>query len=124
MEESVASSPIIAGEIFTLDILYLFFRLAFVTSQARLHLYTFLEELQTRAIYYDTGYCSFDFIRLVVVSDSVFYTTSPGEPEIPLSPFLGGMTDELREYGPDAYISSFVAAGEKGFGKFVKTFFF
>lgn len=76
---------------------------AFTTSQARLHLYSFIEQLGSRLLYFDT--------------DSIIYTSTVGrsEYEVPIGSFLGQMTDELREYGPDSYIAEFCSGGPKNY---------
>ena len=48
---------------------------AFTTFHARLKLYSYLEQLQQRLLYFDT--------------DSVIYSWKPGEPDIPLGDYLG-----------------------------------
>jgi hypothetical protein len=55
---------------------------AFTTAYARLKLYGVLDELQERVLYYDT--------------DSVIFVSKPGEPEPPIGPYLGQLTDELK----------------------------
>ena len=54
---------------------------SYVTTHARLELYSYLEQLKDRALYCDT--------------DSVIYRHIVGEYNPPLSEFVGGMTDEL-----------------------------
>ena len=54
----------------------------FTTAHARLKLYSALETLQQRVLYYDT--------------DSVIYKWRPGQVEIPLGVFLGEFTDEVE----------------------------
>lgn len=39
----------------------------------------------------------------------------PGESQLPLGNHLGDLTNELEVFGPDAYISEFVAAGPKNY---------
>ena len=56
---------------------------AFTTAYARLKLYGVLDELQERVLYYDT--------------DSVIFVSKPGEPGPPIGPYLGQLTDELKE---------------------------
>ena len=74
---------------------------AYVTAHARLRLYRFLEELQDRVLYFDT--------------DSVFYTSKPGEKNLPIGDYLGDLTDELAEYGEGSYIVEFISAGPKNY---------
>ncbi|XP_018577064.1 uncharacterized protein LOC108915498 [Anoplophora glabripennis] len=74
---------------------------AYVTTQARLKLYSYLEQLGDRVLYYDT--------------DSVIYVAKDGEYDVPTGEFLGDMTDELEGYGPGSYISEFVSGGPKNY---------
>jgi hypothetical protein len=70
---------------------------AYVTSSARVHLYSYLDRLQEKALYCDT--------------DSVFYIQGEDESMlIECGDRLGDMTDELK---PGEYISEFVSAGPK-----------
>ncbi|KAJ8909914.1 hypothetical protein NQ315_014921 [Exocentrus adspersus] len=72
---------------------------AYVTTQARLKLYSYLEKLGDRVLYYDT--------------DSVIYTCREGdEYDVPTGEFLGDMTDEL---GAGSYITEFVSGGPKNY---------
>lgn len=74
---------------------------AYVTTQARLKLYSYLEQLGDRVLYYDT--------------DSVIYTVAEGEWDVPTGNLLGDMTNELLDYGPDSYITEFVSGGPKNY---------
>ena len=65
------------------------------TAQARLKLYSYLEQLGPRALYADTV--------------SVVYTSRPGEWKPELSDYLGDLTDEV----PDNRIIEFVTGGPK-----------
>ena len=56
-----------------------------------------LDTVQERALYCDT--------------DSVIYVSKPGEPELPLGPYLGELTDELK----GEYITTFVSGGPKNY---------
>lgn len=77
---------------------------AWVTAQARLKLYSYLEKLQDRVMYMDT--------------DSVFYLSgSPGEYQVPLGDYLGDMTDELN----GAHITEFVSTGPKQYAYITNT---
>jgi hypothetical protein len=70
---------------------------AYVTSSARVHLYSYLDRLQEKAFYCDT--------------DSVFYIQREDESMlIEFRDSLGDVTDELK---PGEYISEFVNAGPK-----------
>lgn len=74
---------------------------SYVTTQARLKLYSYLEKLEKRVLYYDT--------------DSVIYVSRPDEFEVPTGEFIGDMTDELESYGPGSYITEFVSGGPKNY---------
>ncbi|KAJ8954840.1 hypothetical protein NQ318_023401 [Aromia moschata] len=63
---------------------------AYVTTQVHLELYSYLELLGGRVLYYDTD--SYD---------------------VPMGEFLGEITDELESYGPGSYITEFVSGGPK-----------
>ncbi len=50
----------------------------------------------------------------MVISDSVSYTEGPEDTfKLPHGSFLGDLTNELEEFGKDAYIMEFVGAGPK-----------
>lgn len=69
---------------------------AFTTCHAWLILYSYLEKLNKRVLYCDT--------------DLVIYS---GKPDVPLSSYLGGMTNEV----PDGLrITKFVGVGPKSYG--------
>jgi len=70
---------------------------AFTTSNARLRLYTMLDNLGEKVVYYDT--------------DSVFYIYDD-ETEVVTGCMLGEWTDEL---GPGIHISDWVSTGPKSF---------
>lgn len=74
---------------------------SYVTTQARLKLYSYLEQLGERVLYYDT--------------DSVIYVSRPGEFDVPTGEFVGDMTDELESYGGGSYITEFVSGGPKNY---------
>ena len=69
----------------------------FTTAYARLKLYGVLDMLQERVLCYDT--------------DSVIFVSKPNDPEPPIGPYLGELTDEL---GRD-YITTFVFGGPKNY---------
>ena len=69
---------------------------SFVTTYGRLRLYTCMEELGPRLAYGDT--------------DSVIYTTGPGEQELPTGPYLGDLTNEVPA---GQHITEFVSSGPK-----------
>lgn len=76
---------------------------AYTTAQARLELYSYLERLDRRVLYYDTD-------SVVFVS-----TGQVGEWNPPLGSLLGDMTNELSKYDT-GYIDSFVSGGPKFYG--------
>ena len=71
---------------------------AFTTAHARLKLYSVLERLQGRVFYFDT--------------DSVIFTSQPGEWIPPLGDYLGELTNELDD---GDYITTFASAGPKNY---------
>ncbi len=73
---------------------------AYTTAQARLHLYSFLEKLNERCLYFDT--------------DSIVYLAG-GDYEPPTGEYMGEMTNELEAWGENAYIEEFVSAGPKNY---------
>ena len=70
---------------------------AFTTAHARLKLYSVLEQLEKRVLYFDT--------------DSIIYVSREGEFDPPLGPFLGDLTDELDGH----HITTFVSGGPKNY---------
>lgn len=84
---------------------------AFVTSYARLELYNEIDKISqdgaSRVLYYDT--------------DSIIFTWKDGQYKPRLGNFLGQMTDEISEYGNDAYITRFVSFGPKTYALEIKT---
>ncbi|XP_053380065.1 uncharacterized protein LOC128548714 [Mercenaria mercenaria] len=70
----------------------------FTTCWARLKLYSVLEKLNRRVLYYDT--------------DSVIYVSRPGQYDPPLGDYLGELTDELDG---GEYIVEFVSGGPKNY---------
>ena len=70
---------------------------AFTTAHARLKLYSTLEHLGERVLYYDM--------------DSVIYVIKPGEMEPETGVYLGELTDELD----GNYITTFVSGGPKNY---------
>ena len=71
---------------------------AFTTAHARLKLYSILELLQQRVLYFDTN--------------SIIYTSKLGEWNPPLGDYLGELTNELDD---DDYITTFVSGGPKNY---------
>lgn len=76
---------------------------AYTTAQARLKLYSYIEKLGNRVLYFDT--------------DSIIYVSKLNkvEYEIPIGWSLGEMTDELNQFGDGAYITEFVSGGPKNY---------
>jgi hypothetical protein len=75
---------------------------AYVTAQARLKLYEYLEVLDRSVLYCDT--------------ESLIYIQKPGEdPKVKTGDYLGDLTNELEEFGSDAYITEFVSGGPKNY---------
>lgn len=72
---------------------------AFVTAHARLKLYSELEKIDRRVLYFDT--------------DSIIYIARPGEYNPQLGNYLGELTSELDS---GDYIEEFVSAGPKNYG--------
>lgn len=77
---------------------------AYTTTSARLMLFNELIQLQDEILYCDT--------------DSLIYVEKDGgeskyRPNI--GPAVGQLTDEILEYGPDAYISEYVCVGPKSY---------
>jgi len=85
--------------------------LAYTTAIVRLKLYSYLEQLQDSVLYFDI--------------DSVFYVTdltNPSHKMIQMGWSLGEMTNELKNFGPNAYIDEFVSGGSKNYAyKVVET---
>jgi hypothetical protein len=73
---------------------------SFVTSQARIKLYSELAKLQDRVLYFDT--------------DSIFYISRPNEYEPQLGEFLGQFTNEIDPNDGD-HMVEFVSAGPKNY---------
>jgi hypothetical protein len=75
---------------------------AYVTTQARLKLYEYLNRLGQSVLYCDT--------------DSVVYVQkTPEPPKVAIGDYLGDLTDELEEYGSGSYIDEFVSGGPKNY---------
>jgi hypothetical protein len=74
---------------------------AFVTSYARLELYKTLELLGDRVLYFDT--------------DSVYFISRPGQPDLVLGDYLGDFTNELSKEDGD-YLEEFGSTGAKSLG--------
>jgi hypothetical protein len=73
---------------------------AFVTSQARLKLYSELEKLGERVLYFDT--------------DSIFYVSRPNEYEPKTGDQLGDLTNEI-DSSIGTHIIEFISAGPKNY---------
>jgi hypothetical protein len=79
---------------------------AYVTTQARLKLYDYLNKLGESVLYCDTNI--------------VVYVQKTAElPKIPIRDCVGDRTNELEEYGPNSYIDEFVSQGPKNYAFFV-----
>src|SRR3569832_1468289 len=74
----------------------------YTTCHARLKLYSYIEKLDKRVLYFDTN--------------SIIYTARHGEPVIATGTNLGDMTNELKDFNRGAYIVEFVSAGPKNYG--------
>jgi hypothetical protein len=73
---------------------------AYVTTQARLKLYDYLNRLGQSVLDCDT--------------DSVVCVQTRAEPsKISIGNYVGDLTDELQDYGPGSYIEEFVSVGPK-----------
>ena len=81
---------------------------AYTTAQARLKLYSYLEKLERRVLYYDTDSC-------IYVNNEL-----SDEYEPPTGILLGDLTDELECYGNGSFIKAFVSGGPKFYGYIVK----
>ncbi|XP_046752100.1 uncharacterized protein LOC124414953 [Diprion similis] len=82
---------------------------AYTTAQALLKLYSYLEKVDRRVLYYDT--------------DSVIHTRNHHRPnayEPPTGNFLSDQTDELEPYGCGRFIRAFVSGGPKFYAFVVK----
>ena len=76
---------------------------AYVTAQAKLHLFKTLDKLGRRCLYFDT--------------DSVIFTAKPGEYMPQTGIFLGELTNEIAtKEEPDSYITKFISCGPKNYG--------
>ncbi|MDI9312522.1 MAG: DNA polymerase [Limnohabitans sp.] len=80
---------------------------SFVTSYARLHLYKWMDKInsisQDRLLYFDT--------------DSVIFIHRQGDFNLPVGDFLGDLTDEISSnYGQNAKCTKFVSLGPKNYG--------
>jgi len=75
---------------------------AYTTAHAHLKLYSYIEKLNDRVMYFDT--------------DSAVYTTDLSKRwlyEVPVGNSLGEMTDEMLEFGEGAVLEEFVSGGPK-----------
>lgn len=75
---------------------------AYTTAHARCILYKYLDMLKERVFYFDT--------------DSILFLSKDGDEMPETGDYLGNMTNELEQYGPNAYISEFAAGGPKNYG--------
>jgi hypothetical protein len=75
---------------------------AYVTTEARLKLYDYMNRLGQSVLYCDT--------------DSVVYVQKTAKPsKIAIGDYLGDLTDELQEYGSGSYIDEFISGGPKNY---------
>src|SRR5678815_6105947 len=74
---------------------------SFTTAYARIKLYELLNKVKQRALYCDTDSCIF----VAGENDEVIETGN----------FLGELTDEIADYGSEAYADSFVCTGPKSY---------
>ena len=73
-----------------------------ITSWARLELYSLLDRYKERILYCDT--------------DSIILVERPGDLDIELSDYLGGLTDEMaKDHGPEHFIQEFICCGPKNY---------
>ena len=78
------------------------FNAAYTTAHARLKLYSYIERLEDRVLYFDT--------------DSVIYVHRDDRWNPTIGNFLGDMTDELEKpYGAGSHITEFVSGGPKNY---------
>jgi len=82
---------------------------AYTAALARLKLYSYLESLDRRVLYYDIDSC-------IYVS-----TGEPNEYESHTGNFLSDMTSKLENYRRDSYIESFVSRGLKFYAYVIRT---
>ncbi|KAF0021776.1 hypothetical protein F2P81_025971 [Scophthalmus maximus] len=76
---------------------------AFTDAYGHLILYSYLQQLQDRVLYFDT--------------DTLIYVSKEGESQLKLCIYLGDLTDELKEDS----IVEFAAAGPKSYATKQKT---
>jgi hypothetical protein len=75
---------------------------AYITTQARLKLYEYLNKLGHSVLYGDT--------------DSVVFVRKTPEPQkVAIGDYLGDLTNELEVYGPNSYIDEFASVGPKNY---------
>jgi len=81
---------------------------AYLTAQARLKVYEYLNKLGKSVLYCDT--------------DSVIYIQNLYEPpKVETGYYFGDLTDELEEFGSGSYIEQFVSGGPKNYALSVLT---
>lgn len=80
---------------------------SYTTAHARALLFDQLIQLNAKLLYTDT--------------DSIIYIEEPGMKYSPdIGPSIGQLTNELSEFGPDAYIDEFVSVGPKSYSIRIK----
>lgn len=83
---------------------------SYTTAHARAMLYHELSQLGVNVLYADT--------------DSIIYVEKPGMKYSPnIGPSIGQLTNEIAEYGPDAYIDEFVSVAPKSYSLRIKNGF-
>jgi hypothetical protein len=75
---------------------------AYVTTQARLKLYEYLNRVGQTVLYCD-------------ISSVVYVQKTAEPPKVAIGDYLGDLTDELEEYGSGSYIDDFVSSGPKNY---------
>ena len=75
---------------------------AYITTQAQLRLYKYLNELGESVLY-----CNMDYV--------IFIHNVDEPPKVRAGDYLGHLTDELEEFGFVSYIEEFVSGGPKNY---------
>lgn len=99
---------------------------AVTTAHARILLYKLLYKLRDSLLYFDTGK-SLEFSLKNLISngiyiflDSVLYVEKRGHPILKCEEALGGLSDEVLQYGEGAEITAFSSGGAKNYAYVVK----
>ena len=121
-EDTLPNTNVVIGKqmVTVVQLAYCNFLAAFTTAQARLKLYEYMEELQERLCYTDTGKTSFVNLQYydICVSDSIIPVTRSGDKyEVPIGCYLGEMTDEIeKDHGAGAKMLEYISTGSKSYG--------